>query len=322
MLADLNLWAIIGFSLAAYSVVANDSVQTLGTFIASNRRVFKWYWLWLAAGAVLLFTLLHSWFLYDGDISHGRLEKLPFMTVQWYHAAAPLILVALTRYGIPVSTTFLVLSTFATGAVLEGIILKSVVGYSLAAVVAYVTWLGLSRIIHERSGKMKKQHRRYWRVAQWGTTGFLWYTWLAHDMANVAVFLPRKLSPELLFLASAVLLAWLGYIFYRQGGEIQKVVLEKTSSSYVRSATIIDAVYAIFLWYFKEMNNLPMSTTWVFVGLLSGRELAMATMQRGRYQLRNVFPIVGKDFLKILFGLSISIALVLIINNLLDGAQP
>ncbi|MBT4108909.1 MAG: hypothetical protein HOE34_02130, partial [Pelagibacterales bacterium] len=41
------LYAIIGFLLAAYSVVANDSVQTLGTFIASNSQRFKWYYLWM-----------------------------------------------------------------------------------------------------------------------------------------------------------------------------------------------------------------------------------------------------------------------------------
>ena len=30
------IYTIIGFGLAAYSVIANDSVQTLGTFIAIN----------------------------------------------------------------------------------------------------------------------------------------------------------------------------------------------------------------------------------------------------------------------------------------------
>ena len=45
------IYTIIGFGLAAYSVIANDSVQTLGTFIASNQR-FKWYWLATAGSAV------------------------------------------------------------------------------------------------------------------------------------------------------------------------------------------------------------------------------------------------------------------------------
>ena len=66
---DLTLiYTIVGFSLAAYSVIANDSVQTLGTFIASNQR-FKWYWLATAASAVLTFTLIYGWNINDGDIS-------------------------------------------------------------------------------------------------------------------------------------------------------------------------------------------------------------------------------------------------------------
>ena len=36
----------VGFLLAAYSVIANDSVQTLGTWIASNSERFKWQHLW------------------------------------------------------------------------------------------------------------------------------------------------------------------------------------------------------------------------------------------------------------------------------------
>ena len=33
---DINVWMIIGFLLAAFSVVSNDSLQTLGTYISSN----------------------------------------------------------------------------------------------------------------------------------------------------------------------------------------------------------------------------------------------------------------------------------------------
>ena len=38
--------------------------------------------------------------------------------------------------------------------------------------------------------------------------------------------------------------ALLFYIFYIQGGPIQKVVLEKTGTRYARSATIINVIYA------------------------------------------------------------------------------
>ncbi len=310
---DLTLiYTIVGFSLAAYSVIANDSVQTLGTFIASNQR-FKWYWLATAASAVLAFTLIYGWNINDGDITFGRLNKIPYQTIQWYHAAAPLILVLLTRGGIPVSTTFLVLSAFASTIILEKVLMKSVIGYGLAATAAYIIWLAVSYFINEKFDKVKKNRRQAWIIGQWCTTGFLWYTWLSHDVANIAVFLPRQLSVPLLMVSIVLLSALLFYIFWDKGGRIQRVVYSKTGTRYTRSATIIDFVYAIILLYFKQYNDIPMSTTWVFVGLLCGRELAIATMNKD-YKLRYVFPLIGKDFLKMIFGLSVSVGIVLSIH--------
>ena len=72
----VQIYAPIGFLLAAYSVVANDSVQTLGTFIASNSQKFKWHYLWMAVSLVLLFTLWYGWSLNGGDISYGNYYQL------------------------------------------------------------------------------------------------------------------------------------------------------------------------------------------------------------------------------------------------------
>jgi hypothetical protein len=313
-----TIYAIIGFMLAAYAVIGNDSVQTLGTFIASNIRVFKWYWLWIAASGVLTFTLVYGWYVNDGDISYGRLDKIPPVEIQWYHAAAPAVLVLLTRVGIPVSTTFLVLSVFASTFVLEKMLVKSMVGYGLAAIVAYILWMVLAHFMNEKFNTVKKGSRKYWRTAQWFSTGFLWFSWLSHDMANIAVFLPRELPVEILAGAIFVLVFWLGVIFYTHGGKIQKVVLEKTGSRFMRSATIIDLIYACILWYFKELNSIPMSTTWVFVGLLTGRELAIATVHRADYKFGYVFPLIGKDFAKMMLGLLVSVALVLSIHYIFN----
>lgn len=308
------IYATIGFLLAAYSVIANDSVQTLGTFIGSNIKFFKWYWLWLAASVVLIGTITYGWYINDGDIAYGRLAKIPYQEIQWYHAAAPLVLVILTRVGIPVSTTFLVLSVFASTVVLEKVLVKSIVGYGVAAVTAYLLWMVISRFMNEKYDKVKKEHRKFWRTAQWLATGFLWYSWLSHDMANIAVYLPRQLSVELLIGVQAVLVLGLAYIFYSSGGKIQQVVLEKSGTRFMRSATIIDLVYALILIYFKQMNSIPMSTTWVFVGLLTGRELAIATTYRATYHLGYVFPLIGKDFLKMMIGLGVSVGLVMAIH--------
>jgi len=312
------IYACIGFLLAAYAIIGNDAVQTLGTFIASNSKIMKWYWLWAAASLVLIVTISYSWAVNGGDISYGRLNKIPHIDVQWYHAAAPLILVLLTRIGIPVSTTFLVLSTFASTLVLEDMLIKSVIGYGLAAVVAYALWLVISRIVNEKHNMVKKQNRMKWYILQWSATGFLWHSWLSHDMANIAVFLPRNLPLWLLFAILTVLCGWLGFIFWNRGGKIQKIILEKSGTRFIRSATIIDFVYALILLYFKQLNEIPMSTTWVFVGLLTGRELAIATTYRATYKAGYVFPLIGKDFLKMMIGLGVSVALALIIHYILE----
>jgi phosphate/sulfate permease len=302
----------VGFILASYSVIANDSVQTLGTFIASNSQKFKWYYLAGAAALVLCGTLAYGWTMNGGDITFGRLNKIPYIEPQWYHALAPAILLLLTRIGIPVSTSFLVLSAFASAFVLEKMLVKSIMGYAIAAIVAYVAWIGISKFLNEKYDVVK--YPKAWRVGQWFTTGFLWYTWLSHDMANIAVFLPRQLPVEMLLFIMLLLSGLLFYVFYEKGGKIQKIVLNKRGTRFVRSATIIDFFYAFVLLYFKMYNDIPMSTTWVFVGLLCGRELAIASMVQD-YKLRYVFPIIGKDFLKMIVGLLVSVGIVSSIHD-------
>ena len=311
----VTLWMGIGFLFAAYSVIANDSVQTLGTWIASNNQRVNWKIMWGAASAVLIWALWYGWYMYGGDISYGRLNKIPFQEIQWYHAMAPALLLILTRVGVPVSTSFLVLSAFASTFVLEKMLMKSMMGYAVAAVAAYAIWIGVTKILDENK-PVKEEHKVYWRVGQWFTTGFLWCTWLSHDMANIAVFLPRVIPVDLMIVISIIFVGGLWYMFREGGGKIQNIVLEKHNTRYVRSATIIDGVYWLILFFFKELNDIPMSTTWVFVGLLCGRELAMATMT-GKEKFKVVFPLIGKDFLKMMVGLGASVGVVLSIHYII-----
>ena len=316
----VTLYTIIGFSLASYSVIANDSVQTLGTWMASNQERFKWYYMWAAASFVLLFTIWYGWSINAGDISYGRLNKIPYIPIEWYHAIAPLILVSLTRFGVPVSTTFLVLSAFASTVVLEKVLTKSALGYIVAASAAYLIWMLVAKF-WESKEDIPESHDKYWRVAQWCTTGWLWFTWLSHDMANIAVYLPRQVPVNVMILISIIFVAGLGYMFHEKGGRIQEVVLSKTNTKYVRSATLVDLIYSLILWYFKGYNDIPMSTTWVFVGLLAGRELAFATIT-GKYKFKTVFPLIGKDFFKMIIGLSLSVVIVLLIHGFaFDGLK-
>jgi len=311
------IYTIVGFGLAGWSVIANDSIQTLGTFIASKSKWFKWYTLAGAASLAMVVTITYGWWAYDGDISFGRLTRIPYQEIQWYHAVAPGILLLLTRIGIPVSTTFLVLSAFASTVVLEKILVKSVVGYFLAAVVAYICWIVISKFINEKFDEITTSWKiAFWRNAVWVSSAYLWAAWLAHDVANIAVYLPRQLDISLLIIVLVYFSILLFYIFYIHGGPIQKIVLDKTGTRYARSATIINTIYAAILYYFKELNQIPMSTTFVFVGMLMGREFGIATMNK-EYKFKYLFPIIGKDFIKMIFGLSVSVGIVLSIHYII-----
>jgi len=303
------IFGSVGFLLAALAVIGNDSAQTLGTFISSNSKKVKWYWMWLFASTILASTLLYGWG--QGDIAFGRLNKIPLPDqFHWYHALAPMMLLGLTRFGVPVSTTLLTLSAFSSGLVLEQIITKSALGYGVAAVSAYAIWMGLTRIFNERD-KVRPEYKRFWTIAQWCSTGFLWHMWLSHDVANIFVYLPRDgVSLPAILGIIGILVAGLAHLFYTNGGKIQEIVLSKSGTRFIRSACLIDLFYALILWYFKIYNDIPMSTTWVFIGLLAGRELAVYRTFNRDKKIEVIFPMLVKDFLKIMLGLALSVALV------------
>ena len=310
-----------GFALAAYSAIANDSIQTIGTFIASNYNR-PWWILWLFMGVIWVGTVTYSWVTFSGDVSYERLsvpglEKAPESFV-FLQLAAPIVLLILTRMRMPVSTTFLLLNvfTYKAGTILD-VMFKSFVGYLLAFVMAIVVWFILERFV---KNYLKGQAKPYWMVLQWITSGVLWSVWIMQDAANIAVFLPRQLDTFEFSVYAGFVFLGLGFLFYLKGDKIQEIVTEKSNVTDVRAATIVDLVYAVILFYFKMYNKVPMSTTWVFIGLLAGRELAIAIGKHGKAKRKNAwlvraFRLARKDIFKALIGLIVSLILAVIINK-------
>jgi hypothetical protein len=316
---DLSLVIMwVGFILAGYSVVGNDSIQTLGTFLSSNEKR-PWWVLWLFAGTILASTLVYGWYHYGGDVSYDRLAKYPLPDpFAWYYILPPLVLMALTRTGIPVSTSFLIL-TFFNEKNLQDMVVKSMLGYVVAFGAAIVLYIVITRAVEKRfiETTITKKEERIWVPLQWLSTGFLWSQWLIQDFANIFVYLPRDLPGEQLAISLVILLALLAYIFASKGGAIQKIVKAKTNTVDIRSATIIDAIYGLVLFFFKELSNIPMSTTWVFIGLLAGREIAIRFRLEKKVS-KGILKMVGMDLAKVFFGLVVSILLVLLIKNVLS----
>lgn len=313
--ARIAMW--VGFMFAAYSAIANDSIQTIGTFLASNHDK-SWYLLWLFIGGIFLLTVSFSWFTYSGDVSYQRLTTSALAVAptsfSFLQIAAPIFLLIITRLRMPVSTTFLILSCFAADlAGITGMLIKSMGGYVTAFVVGILVWGAVSRWITKNfTGEAKP----YWRVLQWITSGCLWSVWVMQDIANVAVYLPRSLNGGQFIAFALFIFFGLGVLFYLRGDKIQQIVTEKSYITDVRSATIIDFIYAILLFFFKELSNIPMSTTWVFIGLLAGRELAMSIMDHDGHgkPMKKALKLIRRDMLYAGIGLLVSILLAISIN--------
>lgn len=165
----------------------------------------------------------------------------------------------------------------------------------------------------------------YWVLLQWVTTAYLWSVWLIQDFANIFVFLPRELSPLESFGAMAVIVALLGYTFANKGGPVQRILRSKTSVTDIRSATIIDFIYASLLFLFKEVSDIPMSTTFVFLGLIAGREYGFAMMS-ATVRLFKTSRLVLSDAAKAVIGLVLSInmavGLPFLARGLAEGVWP
>jgi len=314
----IAMW--VGFFFAAYSAIANDSIQTIGTFLASNADK-KWWILWLFIGGIFVVTVSYSWFTYDGDVTYQRLTSKGFdqapQSFVFLQVAAPLFLLIITRLKMPVSTTFLLLSAFATEP--EGItqvLQKSLSGYFVAFVVAIIVWLVLNRQLLKW---FKGEPHPVWGPIQWVISGTLWAVWLMQDAANIAVYLPRSLSVNAFLVFIGLIFLGLGVLFYLRGDKIQEIVTEKSDVTDVRSATVIDGVYAVVLWYFKGVSTVPMSTTWVFIGLLAGREIAMSlTDSKGKGRpIWLSIKLIFKDASYAMIGLIISIILAIAINPMI-----
>ena len=155
---------------------------------------------------------------------------------------APVVLLILTRFRMPVSTSILLLSAFATQASsITSILQKSFFGYFIAFVLAIIVWL-LTTNLFEKYKNSKPS--KLWLPLQWISSGALWSTWIMQDMANVAVVLPRSLTLDQFLVVSSFIFFGLGLLFYLRGDRIQKIVTEKTDIIDVRAATVVDFIYA------------------------------------------------------------------------------
>lgn len=318
---NVGMW--FGFALASYASIANDSIQTIGTFIASNGHR-KWWHIWMFMGSIFLVTVVYSWVLYDGDVSYKRLHSSGFLdppqNFNFLQLFSPVVVLILTRLRIPVSTTFLLLNVFANdSSTILDMLQKSLCGYVIAFFAAIAFWSLISKVDNYLS---KIVSDNFWKILQWFSSGLLWSAWLMQDAANLAVFLPRSLNLSQLTLFMSIIFFGLGFLLYLRGDKMQEVVNEKIGITNVKAATLVDILYMSILIYFKNISNIPMSTTWSFIGLLGGRELAISINNTSEVHAKSSyiyksFQVIVKDLQYAFIGLVVSIIVATITNPIM-----
>ena len=67
------------------------------------------------------------------------------------------------------------------------------------------------------------------------------------------------------------------------------------------------------------VSPVPLSTTWVFLGIIGGREIGISIMRKkaGFAHKRKAFSMILKDITYAVFGLLVSLALAVSINDAL-----
>ena len=305
----------VAFLLASYAVIGNDALQTLGPFLAANRGRIARPWQALFLGAVLLAVLLLGWLGGAGDPAWGRLASFELAApLSWPDLIPPLAVLALTQWGAPVSTSFLVLTAF-TPTNLPALLLHSLVGYLLALGLGLALYSLLPAATVIKVGAPADPLRpadgqRFWLVMQWAATGWLWSQWLIQDLANLYIYLPRRLAGPELAASLVVLCLGVCLLTAEGGGAIQQVFTSKSGSEDPRATTLISAFYGLILFALGRWSPLPLSTTWVFLGLLGGRELALASQGR-RGEAPALSASLGADLLKASLGLGVSLTVAL-----------
>jgi hypothetical protein len=307
-----NIVAWLALTIAMFSSIGNDSIQTLGTFLAANSKT-AWWKLAMYIGFIFVTVVVYGWYNYDGEIHFDRLRDITgnehIHTLQFF---APIVLVFLTIFGIPVSTTFLILSTFATQEAVQAMLAKTFIAYSIA----FMSGVGIWFIIYKYFANYFLQdsdpkNELKWKILQWFSTGMLWTTWLVQNTSNVAVFLPRKFDLYNLIVFLCIGLFAIFFVLFNGGGPIQEIVSEKKDVIRAKSGAFINLAYALILFVFKEVSTTPMATTWVFLGLLGGREFAISYFDiEDKKRYAKAAKIISKDIALASLGILISLLFV------------
>lgn len=311
-------WLLVVFT--TYTIMANNCAQTIGMFIASNKGKSKFRIICFLSG-IFITTLLVSWLFCDRRLDFYLLHDIPYNNLNVLLFLIPVLLFFLTKYKIPVSATFLIIPIFANRNTIHSMITKTSVSYFVSFLISLFVWEFIyTKRKYLIDVKNEKDINKIWFFLQFISTGIVWSVWLVLSSCNFVVFLPRVFELKELILIMFVGIVSICLILLDNGGKIQEIVNEKSDIN-IKSSVVFNFLFSFVMLFIQCVSKIPITSTWMFLGILAGRELAITVSKAGIFggsYYRKCFAKIWGDLKLAIFGVFVSlffVGLVDIINK-------
>lgn len=321
-IAGQNYFGWLLSIFTTYAIMANNCAQTIGMFIATNKNKSKERAIYFLV-PVFIITILISWLFYDRQLDFFLLDRITYSDdLSLLLIFLPILLFLLTKYKIPVSATFLIIPIFANKSTIQSMISKTSVSYFVSFVISLIIWRTIYiKYKHWIEVKNEGGVGKIWFILQFISTGIVWAVWIVLSTCNFVVFLPRifGLKELLLFMSVGVVSTCL--ILFDNGGEIQEIVDEKSDIN-IKSSVVFNFLFAFVMLFIQYVSKIPITSTWMFLGILAGREFAITVSRDGIFgssYYRKCFVKVWSDLRSAIFGIVVSLAFVEMIGLVSGG---
>ncbi len=285
-------WAMwIGFGIVAPAAIANDAIQIFSAYFTAEKNL---PWKWSAAIFSTVMGVVHiwGWVRDSGSVSFGLLDRIamPERFTVWHMAAAVLLLL-FTRYKAPVSNTMLILGAFGDERVFNDVFMKSSLGLVCGLITSIVIFGVILQL--ERRGivaRVPADAQRWLRLLL-SATCILFWGWLINDTAHFAVYLPRHLSGPEVCAFLAICVAVISVLCWKRLFNIRSIVGEtygmddsQPIARLARSTALLMVSLAFVLFVLHDYMHVPLSSSFVFIGVLAGRDLLVTFFVPGEFK--------------------------------------
>ena len=309
-------WLLVIFT--TYTIMANNCAQTIGMFIASNKGKSKYRIIYFLSG-IFIITLLISWLFFNKQLDFYLLNNIPYSNLNPLLIFLPIVLFFLTKYKIPVSATFLIIPIFANKNTIHSMITKTSVSYFISFLISLIMWRFIyTKYKHYIEVKKEKNISKTWFVLEFLSTGIVWSVWIILSACNFVVFLPRVFELKELILVIFIGVVSIYLILLDNGGKIQEIVDEKSDIN-IKSSVIFNFLFSFTMLFIQYVSKIPITSTWMFLGILAGRELAITVSKTGVFgssYYRKCFIKIWSDLKLAVFGIVVSLFFVSLVGFL------